>query len=79
MIGDPFPGTVSLSAVLVRRAARPISGLAGAVQAGLLAPTLYSYPANAGAYQAEGGDGTLPLRGYWLYAFQPCTLGVPAP
>jgi hypothetical protein len=80
MIGDPFPSAVSLSGVTVSSSAGKSFSLKDANLAGLISVTLYSYPAGSSAYQTTGEDGSLsPYTGYWVYAFQPCSLSLPVP
>jgi hypothetical protein len=80
MIGDPFPGAVSLGSVQVAAGGTTYPNLDTAGKAGVVYFTLYSYPAGASAYQTESGDGSLtPYVGYWLYAFQAANLEVSAP
>ena len=80
MIGDPFPGTIGLGAVQVQSGGQTYASVDAAGKAGVTDVTLYSYPAGANSYQTEDTGGSLvPYTGYWLYAFQDCTLSVSAP
>jgi uncharacterized repeat protein (TIGR03803 family) len=79
MIGDPFPSPVSLTTAQVQDLSGKSYTFSDASKAGLVAYTLYSYPAGSSRYQVLDGSGTLsPYLGYWLYAAQDCTLEVSA-
>jgi subtilase family serine protease len=78
-IGDPFFLSVPLSS---------ITATAGTGQSGPLAstpavvqPTLYSFDTTTNAYNAlnPASDSLNPYIGYWIFAFQSCTLSVPVP
>ncbi|MBV9851943.1 MAG: RICIN domain-containing protein [Armatimonadetes bacterium] len=80
MIGNPFASAVSPSAVLVKDVAGHQFTFAQANAQALVYSTLYTWPVGATRYQTQGPGGTLlPYQGYWLYAFRPCSLLIPAP
>ena len=77
-IGDPFPLAAPLSTMTVSGTGGtgPLASTPAVVQA-----TLYSYNTSTNAYAAlsPATDLLNPYVGYWIFAFQPCTLSVPVP
>ena len=78
-IGDPFPAAALLSGITVTGSSGvsgPLASTPSVVQA-----TLYSYDMSANAYAAlnPATDSLSPYVGYWIFAFQSCTLSVPVP
>jgi len=77
-IGDPFPLAAPLSTITVSgtSGSGPLASTPAVVQA-----TLYSYNTSTNAYAAlsPASDVLNPYVGYWIFAFQPCTLSVPVP
>ncbi len=78
-IGDPFLLAAPLSTITVSASglsAAPLTSAPTVVQA-----KLYGYDPAANAYIAlnPATDSLSPYAGYWIYAFQPCTLTVPVP
>ena len=86
MIGDPFTGSVNLRDVQVLAlnadgTTTPIS-LVDANTQGYVSATFYKYAGAAGyvPVAANQGDNSLrPYIGYWVHAYQACTLLVPQP
>ena len=84
MIGDPFAASVSLANVQAQAKDGTVYGLTDANNQGLLNQTFYKYAAARGAmgYVALSpvtNDKLDPYVGYWVHAYQPCTLLVPQP
>lgn len=81
MIGNPFEASFAVGALDVVSADGVTYPVGTA--ASIVAPTLYTWPAGATAYKpVQVTDGFWPFVGYWIYAYQPCTLvipGTPAP
>ena len=77
-IGDPFPLAAPLSTITVSGTSG--SGLLASTPA-VVQATLYSYDTSTNAYAAlsPATDLLNPYVGYWIFAFQPCTLSVPVP
>ena len=78
-IGDPFPFAAPLSSITVTGSggvSGPLASTPAVVQA-----TLYRYDTSSNAYAAlvPATDVLNPYVGYWVFAFQPCTLSVPVP
>ncbi len=77
-IGDPFPAAAPLSGITVSASSGsgPLASTPSVVEA-----TLYSYDMSTGTYAAlaPATAALTPYAGYWIFAFQPCTLSVPVP
>ncbi len=77
-IGDPFTLAVPLSSMTASGpgGSGPLASTPAVVQS-----TLYSYNTSTNAYAAlsPATDVLNPYVGYWIFAFQPCTLNVPVP
>lgn len=75
IIGDPWATAVGLGALSV------IDGSGHSYPVGvgsLVAPTLYTYQAGDTNYETLTPGGALqPFEGYWVYAYQSCTLQFP--
>jgi hypothetical protein len=76
MISDPFDVPVAvgaLQAVTTGGLVYPV-GAPGSV----VGDTLYSFGPSSTAYSSVTGGSLQPFVGYWIYAFQNCTLTFPA-
>jgi len=75
LIGDPFPSPVALAAL------QAVSQSGGVYPVGTLgsivSQTLYTYGPGATAYVPVTGGSLTPFAGYWILAYQPCTLVFP--
>ncbi|MFQ5809772.1 MAG: carboxypeptidase regulatory-like domain-containing protein, partial [Armatimonadota bacterium] len=75
LIGDPFRGTVDYSMVMVEDRTGALMSLSDAFGAGILQSGLFTW--------MFGGYRTslilTPFTGYWVLAFEQCTLVVPRP
>ncbi len=78
-IGDPFLFAAPLNSITAT-ATSGATGLVGSAPT-IVQNTLYSYDTATNAYNAlNPSTGALnPYVGYWIFAFQPCTLTVPYP
>ncbi len=80
MIGDPFPGTVTVSSLTVSYGGKTYSFASASGGAGLIRSSLYRYNPSGNAYVTLGASDSLqPDLGYWVYANHNITLEVPAP
>ena len=84
MIGDPFTGSVNLRDLQVQDGNGNAFSLVDANTQALVSNTLYRYSlANGGmgyvALSPTKSDILAPYVGYWVLAYQPCTLLVPSP
>ena len=77
-IGDPFPLAASLSTISVVNSAGATVGLLPASPT-VVQPTLYGFSGTAYAALNPATDALNPYQGYWIFAFQKCSLSVPAP
>ncbi len=79
-IGDPFPLAAPLSGISVVNSTGATVGLLPASPT-VVAPTLFAFPVGASAYTAlnPASDSLIPYAGYWVFAFQSCSLSVPVP
>ena len=79
-IGDPFQISAPLSEITVVSAAGTNVGLLPSTPT-IVQPTLYAFPAGSSAYLAlnPASDSLSPYAGYWIFAFQKCSLSVPYP
>ena len=79
-IGDPFQVSAPLASISVVSAAGGASGLLPSTPT-VVQPTLYAFPANSSAYLKlnPATDSLNPYAGYWIFAFQKCSLSVPYP
>jgi uncharacterized repeat protein (TIGR03803 family) len=75
MIGNPYGSSISGPGLLVQSGLNNIT-LSSANLAGLIGATLYTWQPGDSAYETQSvSSATLaPYEGYWVYAFQPCTL-----
>ena len=85
MIGDPSTATVLFSNMRVRlintgqaENTIPEDTLAAGFQAGLVSASIYYYNSTLKAYSPQTTQ-LDPYVGYWIFAYQPCTLLVPVP
>jgi len=83
MIGDPSTGTVLFNNIRVRvgpanQTGYPEDTMAAAFQAGVLSPYIYDYNTSTSGYSLQTTE-LDPYVGYWIFAYQPCTLLVPVP
>jgi len=78
-IGDPFQLAAPLASISVI-GSRGTSGLLPSTPS-VVQPTLYAFPAGSNAYTAlnPASDSLAPYAGYWIFAFQKCSLSVPYP
>lgn len=78
MVADPYFTTVPLSSlqILVGSPATTYT-FSQAVAAGIVSPTLYTYPAGATSYQTESSN-LQPYVGYWMLANRGCIVQIPA-
>ena len=84
MIGDPFTGSVKLSDLQVQDGGGNAFSLVDANNQALVSSTLYRYSLANGsmgyvALLPTKGDILAPYVGYWVLAYQPCTLLIPSP
>lgn len=78
-IGDPFQLPAPLATISVV-GSTGTSGLLPSTPT-VVQPTLYAFPANSSAYLKlnPATDSLNPYAGYWIFAFQKCSLSVPYP
>jgi hypothetical protein len=80
MIGDPFNASVPITTLTFAVGSTTYAWGEASTTGKVVSPTLYTYPSGAITYMEVGAGGTLdPYAGYWIYAAQACTLGVPPP
>ena len=79
-IGDPFQLAVPLASILVVNSGGSTVGVLPSTPT-IVQPTLYAFPAGSSAYIAlnPATDSLAPYAGYWVFAFQKCSLSVPYP
>ncbi len=76
MIGSPYATPNGLGSATVTLAAGTSESFAAANTAGVVGP-LYSYDSASNVYDTLGtSDPLTPYLGYWVYAFQACSLNV---
>ncbi|MGD8238833.1 MAG: FlgD immunoglobulin-like domain containing protein, partial [Armatimonadota bacterium] len=75
LIGDPFTGTVDYSTVMVEDSTGALMSLSDAFSAGILQSGLFTWM--FGGYRTSLA--LAPFSGYWVLAFEQCTLVVPRP
>lgn len=79
-IGDPFTVAAPLSSIAVVNSAGTAVGLlTDAASATVVQPTLYGFSGTSYTPLAPAADSLAPYAGYWVFAFQKCSLSVPAP
>jgi uncharacterized repeat protein (TIGR03803 family) len=79
LIGDPYTAAVPLSSLIVMDGAGHSYSLTQADLNGLVYNTLYGYDTASNSYQAHTTDAIQPYVGYWIDAFETCTLQIPSP
>lgn len=79
MIGDPMSVVAPASGLQVKVGATTYT-YANANLAGIVGENFYTYQPGDSAYEVlPASSGTLqPFEGYWVYAFEPCTVIFPA-
>jgi len=80
MIGCPQITSVAVNSVSVINSSSVTNTFADAVSNGLVQANLFTWQSSDTAYEVipySSGNLT-PYEGYWLYAYQPCTLSFPA-
>ncbi len=79
-IGDPFTVAAPLSSIAVVNSAGTTLGLLGATATTTtVQPTLYGFSGTSYTALAPATDSLAPYLGYWVFAFQNCSLSVPPP
>ena len=79
MIGDPYSLPLSMSSLVVVDSSGNTYNLSQANAKGIVYATLYGYDTATGQYDSHIGDSLQPYTGYWIDAFQGCTLQMPTP
>ncbi|HEX5323604.1 MAG TPA: hypothetical protein VFW40_07445, partial [Capsulimonadaceae bacterium] len=79
MIGDPFNAPVLATDLQVKSGASTLT-FANGNKTGLVGDTFYTWQPGDAAYEVlpASSSSLQPFEGYWLFAFQPCTLIFPA-
>jgi uncharacterized repeat protein (TIGR03803 family) len=79
LIGNPMPDAVAATDLNVK-IGNTTDTFAQANQAGLVGPQFYTWQVGDSAYEISPYSTAMlaPFKGYWLYAFQACTLVFPS-
>lgn len=79
MIGDPYTSALPLSSLVVIDGAGNSMTLAQANTQAVAYAVLYSYDTSSNGYVTHASDSMQPYAGYWICAYQACTLEMPSP